>query len=66
MLPHSIQIGPFTCEACAVEFAPLEGGICRRCRRTLCGRHLVEDVDAQGAPGGSHVCDACREAASAG
>lgn len=60
VLPHSIQLGPFTCEECAAEFPPLEGGICRRCRRTLCGRHLRPDPEAdQSLPGGAMSCDAC-------
>ena len=28
------------CDACGMRFEPSQGGVCARCQRILCGRHL--------------------------
>ena len=47
-----MNITPFTCSACGARFHELGGGICRRCGRLLCGKHLR--LRREGA-----VCDDC-------
>jgi len=50
------------CEVCARRFDVMKGGVCERCRRILCERHLhgswarrlVADVS------GANVCVDCR------
>ncbi len=54
--------GAFTCEQCAAQFSGLEGGICSRCGRMLCGRHLHGWVGQLLRPwlGADPVCVTCR------
>lgn len=50
------------CDACGVHFDLLKGGVCEKCRRILCARHLhgsftqrlLADVT------GRNVCVECR------
>jgi hypothetical protein len=40
-MSEPMRIVPFICSECSSEFHELDGGICIRCHRLLCSRHLV-------------------------
>ena len=51
------------CDECRAAFDPVHGGVCSRCRRLLCGRHIYGSLlrRLQSYLGLALVCTACRD-----
>ena len=50
------------CDECRVSFDPVNGGVCSRCNRLLCGKHIFGSIARrlQSYLGSPLVCPACR------
>ena len=50
------------CDECRVPFDPVNGGVCSRCNRLLCGKHIFGSIARrlQSYLGSALVCTACR------
>jgi hypothetical protein len=63
------SIIPFRCHQCGRQFDPDGGGICSKCNRLLCSRHLhgfLGSLVPNPWTGRELVCVACRQATRAG
>ena len=51
-----------TCDECRLPFDPVHGGVCSRCRRLLCGKHIYGSIGrrVQSWLGFALVCTVCR------
>jgi hypothetical protein len=51
-----------TCDECRAAFDPVHGGVCSRCHRLLCGRHIYGSIfrRVQSWLGTALICPACR------
>jgi len=54
------------CDECGVVFDPVYGGVCSRCRRILCGKHIYGSIlrRVQASLGMALVCTVCRSGAT--
>ena len=50
------------CDECRVTFDPVNGGVCSRCNRLLCGKHIFGSIGRrlQSFLGSPLVCPTCR------
>ena len=50
------------CDKCRMPFDPVHGGVCSRCGRLLCGRHIYGSIfrRLQSFLGMALVCPECR------
>ena len=51
-----------SCDECGVSFDPVHGGVCSRCGRLLCGKHVFGSIvrRVQSWLGFALVCTVCR------
>ena len=63
MLRPSSMFGK--CDECRAVFDPVYGGVCSRCKRLLCGRHIYGSIfrRIQAWFGVALVCTVCRSGA---
>ena len=54
------------CDECRLPFDPVNGGVCSRCNRLLCGRHIFGSVlrRLQSWLGTPLICTTCRAGAT--
>ena len=50
------------CDECGATFDPVNGGVCSRCNRLLCGKHIFGSIGRrlQSFLGSPLVCTTCR------